>query len=353
MKKHLMKGNEAMAESAVRAGCRFYSGYPITPQTEILEYLYTRLDEVGGSCVQTESEVSGINMLLGAVAAGVRGFTSSSSPGFALYQEGISYLAAYDLPAVLVNVSRRGPGLGDLPVAQGDYWQMTRGGGNGDYCTIVLAPASVQESADLVYESFDLAEKYRHPVMVLADAAIGQMAEAVTFKELREHSIDANDFAVRGCEKDEKPRLVFNTCYADPDYDITLRKKYYAIQENEQRWEDFRVEDAEIVLVAYGVSARICKEAVKTARENGIKIGLVRPITLWPFPQKAFATLPTSVKGLLGVEISALGQMTDDIKIASSCKYPVDFVGTYFDVPQVADILKKAKEMLEKAEEMK
>lgn len=350
MKKLLMKGNEAMAESAVRAGCRFYSGYPITPQTEILEYLYSRLDEVGGDCIQTESEVAGINMLLGAAATGVRALSSSSSPGFALYQEGISYLAGYDLPAVLINVSRRGPGLGDLPVAQGDYWQMTRGGGNGDYRTMVLAPSSVQESADLVYDAFDLAEKYRHPVLILADAAIGQMVEGVRLREYREHDIDSGSFAVRGCKKGEKPRLVFNTCYTDPQYDENLRKKYQSITDNEQRWEEFQTDDAEVILVAYGVSARICKEAVKTARSRGLKLGLIRPITLWPFPRKAFDRLGDGVKGILSVEISALGQMVDDIKVACDCRYPVDFVGTYFDVPQVEEILKKAEQLLRKAE---
>lgn len=348
MKKQLMKGNEAMAESAIRAGCRFYSGYPITPQTEILEYLYKRLDDVGGQCIQTESEVAGINMLLGAVAAGVRGLSSSSSPGFALYQEGISYLSGYDLPAVLINVSRRGPGLGDLPTAQGDYWQMTRGGGNGDYLNIVLAPASVQESADLVYEAFDLADKYRHPVLILADAAIGQMVEAVTFSDSKTHDIDSSDFAVRGCKNEEQPRLVFNTCYTDPLYDVHLLQKYDTMRDAEQRWEFVKVDDAEIVLVAYGVTSRICKEAIEIARAQGLKLGLIRPISLWPFPKKAFEQLSSSVRALMSVEISAIGQMVDDIKLACDCRYPVAFLGSYFDVPQTDDIINNAKALLQK-----
>jgi 2-oxoglutarate ferredoxin oxidoreductase subunit alpha len=346
MKKQLMKGNEAMAESAVRAGCRFYSGYPITPQTEILEYLYKRLEEVDGKCVQTESEIAGVNMLLGAVAAGVRGLTSSSSPGFALCQEGISYLAGYNLPAVLINVSRRGPGLGDLPVAQGDYWQMTKGGGNGDYRTLVLAPASVQEAADLTYESFDLAEKYLHPVLILADAAIGQMAEAVSFREFKGHDVDNNDFAVRGCRHGDTPHRVYNTCYKDEAYDKNLYNLYQTMYKNEQKWEAFCIEDAEIILVAYGVSSRICKEAVKIARERGLKIGLIRPITLWPFPDKAFASLGNNVKGIISVEISALGQMVDDIKLACNCRYQVHLYGTYFDVPDVEAIIEKAQTIL-------
>lgn len=230
MTKVLMKGNEAMAEGAVRAGCKFFSGYPITPQTEVLEYLVNRLPEVGGDCIQTESELAGINMLFGAVAAGARGLSSSSSPGFAHYQEGISFLAANDLPAVLINVSRMGNGLGDLPTGQGDYWQATRGGGNGDYRCIVLAPASVQESADLTYCAFDLAEKYLHPVIILSDAAIGQMAEDVELPEMLDHDIDKFTWTVKGCKNGDKQRQIQNVFYTRPDYPDYLSSKYKLIE---------------------------------------------------------------------------------------------------------------------------
>lgn len=208
MSKQLMKGNEALAEAALRAGCRFYSGYPITPQTEILEYLAKRMDEVGGTFVQTESELAGINMLLGAAAAGARALTSSAGPGFSLNQEGISYLVAADLPAVIINVMRIGTGLGDIAQGQGDYWQMTRGGGHGDYRTIVLAPASVQENCDMMTTAFELAEKYRHPVLVASDAAIGQMVEGVELKDFVDHDIDQYDWAIRGCKAGQAPRKV-------------------------------------------------------------------------------------------------------------------------------------------------
>ena len=290
MSKQLMKGNEALAEAALRAGCRFYSGYPITPQTEILEYLAKRMDEVGGTFVQTESELAGINMLLGAAAAGARALTSSAGPGFSLNQEGISYLVAADLPAVIINVMRIGTGLGDIAQGQGDYWQMTRGGGHGDYRTIVLAPASVQENCDMMTTAFDLAEKYRHPVLVASDAAIGQMVEGVELKDFVEHDIDQYDWAIRGCKAGQTPRKVQNVYYTNPQYPEFLRSKYQAIEDNEQRWESYQAEDADVVLVAYGISSRISKEAVNMARAEGFKLGLIRPITLWPYPVKAFET---------------------------------------------------------------
>ena len=290
MSKQLMKGNEALAEAALRAGCRFYSGYPITPQTEILEYLAKRMDEVGGTFVQTESELAGINMLLGAAAAGARALTSSAGPGFSLNQEGISYLVAADLPAVIINVMRIGTGLGDIAQGQGDYWQMPRGGGHGDYRTIVLAPASVQENCDMMTTAFDLAEKYRHPVLVASDAAIGQMVEGVELKDFVEHDIDQYDWAIRGCKAGQTPRKVQNVYYTNPQYPEFLRSKYQAIEDNEQRWESYQAEDADVVLVAYGISSRISKEAVNMARAEGFKLGLIRPITLWPYPVKAFET---------------------------------------------------------------
>ena len=347
MAKELMKGNEALAEAALRAGCRFYSGYPITPQTEVLEYLSWRMDEVGGTFVQTESELAGINMLLGAAAAGARALTSSAGPGFSLKQEGISYLVAADLPAVIIDVMRIGTGLGDIAQGQGDYWQLTRGGGHGDYRTIVLAPASVQENCDMMNLAFDLAEEYRHPVLIASDAAIGQMVEGVELPEMKEHDINKFDWAVRGCAEGAKPRKIQNTYYTDPDYVEHLQAKYSAIEAKEQRWESVMVEDAEIVLVAYGISSRVSKEAVEVARSQGIKLGLIRPITLWPFPEKAFEECKAA-KAFMTVEINILGQMVDDVKLAVRNKFPVEFYGTYFGLPETDDIIAKAKEILER-----
>ena len=348
MAKILMKGNEALAEAALRAGCRFYSAYPITPQTEILEYLSWRMEEVGGVFVQTESEVAAMNMLLGASSGGARALTSSSGPGFSLSQEGVTYLAAADLPAVIVHVQRIGSGLGDISQGQGDYWQMTRGGGNGDYRTIVLAPDSVQESMELIHQAFDLAEKYRHPVIIGSDAAIGQMVEPVELPNFVDHDIDQYDWVVKGCKKGEEPKVITNTFYFDLEYDQHLREKYKAIEENEQRWESLEIEDAELILVAYGISARICKEAVKTARSQGLKLGLIRPISLWPFPDKAFENLPKSLIGFLDVEMSILGQMVEDVKLACKQAYPVEFLGAFFDVPETETIIQKAQEMIRK-----
>ena len=287
MAKVLLKGNEALAEAALAAGCRFYSGYPITPQTEILEYLSWRMEEVGGEFIQAESELAGINMVLGAAAAGARALTTSSGPGFSLKQEGISYLVAADLPAVIVDVMRIGTGLGDIAQGQGDYWQLTRGGGHGDYHTLVLAPASVQENADMMAEAFDLAEKYRHPVLIASDAAIGQMIEAVEIPKFQEHDINKFDWTIKGCKKGCEQRKIQNVYYTHPDYEGYLSEKYRQM-EQEQRYENVQVEDAEVVLVAYGISSRVCRETVELAREEGLKLGLIRPITLWPFPVKAF-----------------------------------------------------------------
>ncbi|MEG1633677.1 MAG: 3-methyl-2-oxobutanoate dehydrogenase subunit VorB [Oscillospiraceae bacterium] len=347
MSKVLMKGNEALAEAALRAGCRFYSGYPITPQTEVLEYLSWRMDEVGGTFVQTESELAGINMLLGASAAGARTLTSSSGPGFSLNQEGISYLVAADLPAVVIDVMRIGTGLGDIAQGQGDYWQLTRGGGHGDYRTIVLAPASVQENADMMELAYDLSEQYRHPVLIASDAAIGQMVEGVELKEFHEHDKNTYDWAIRGCKAGTAPRKIQNTYYTNPDYENYLRDKYASIEANEQRWESYHAEDAEVVLVAYGISSRVCKEAVNMARAQGIKLGLIRPITLWPYPVKAFEQCK-NVKAFMTVEIDILGQMVDDVKLAVGSGYPVSFYGTFFGLPEPDVILEKALALMAK-----
>lgn len=350
MSKVQMKGNEAFAESCIRAGCRFFSGYPITPQTEILEYMSWRMEEVGGAFIQTESELAGVNMAFGAASAGARALTTSAGPGFSLKQEGISYLCGSDVPAVIADVMRIGSALGDIFQGQGDYWQLTRGGGHGDYRTIVLAPASVQENADLAYLAFDLAEKYRHPVIIGSDAAIGQMAEPVELHEMREHNIDEFDWAVHGRRKGEKQRVITNVYYqmgAD-NYMTYLREKYAQIEANEQRWESVCTEDAEIVLVAYGISSRVSKEAVKVARRRGMKLGLIRPITLWPFPKKAFDALGEQVKGFLCVEMSILGQMRDDVVLACGNRRPVEDYGEFANVPSVDVILEMAGEMLKK-----
>lgn len=347
MAKVLLKGNEALAEAALAAGCRFYSGYPITPQTEILEYLSWRMEDVGGEFIQAESELAGINMVLGAAAAGARALTTSSGPGFSLKQEGISYLVAADLPAVIVDVMRIGTGLGDIAQGQGDYWQLTRGGGHGDYHTLVLAPASVQENADMMAEAFDLAEKYRHPVLIASDAAIGQMIEAVEIPEFQEHDIDKFDWTIKGCKKGCEQRKIQNVYYTHPDYEGYLSKKYEEMEQQEQRFENIQVEDAELVLVAYGISSRVCREAVETARAQGLKLGLIRPITLWPFPVKAFEEAKAA-KAFLTVEMNILGQMVDDVKLATCGKYPVDHYGSIFEIPETDGIIAKAKEMLEK-----
>ncbi len=350
MSKVLMKGNEAFAESCIRAGCRFFSGYPITPQTEILEYMSWRMEEVGGAFIQTESELAGVNMAFGAASAGARALTTSAGPGFSLKQEGISYLCGSDVPAVIADVMRIGSALGDIFQGQGDYWQLTRGGGHGDYRTIVLAPASVQENADLAYLAFDLAEKYRHPVIIGSDAAIGQMAEPVELHEMHEHNINEFDWAVHGRRKGEKQRVITNVYYqmgAD-NYMTYLREKYAQIEANEQRWESVCTEDAEIVLVAYGISSRVSKEAVKVARRRGMKLGLIRPITLWPFPKKAFDALGEQVKGFLCVEMSILGQMRDDVVLACGNRRPVEDYGEFANVPSVDVILEMAGEMLRK-----
>ena len=347
MAKVLMKGNEALAESALRAGCRFFSGYPITPQTEVLEYMSWRMHEVGGEFIQTESEIAGINMVL-CSSCWWKSIDFIIRPGFSLKQEGISYLAASDLPAVIADVMRIGSGLGNVFQGQGDYWQLTRGGGHGDYRVIVLAPASVQENADMAYEAFDLAEKYTHPVIVASDAAIGQMVEAVELPEFREHDINKYDWVIKGRKEGEEKRIIENTYYAmgADKYKEYLLKKYSDIEETEQRWESVKTEDAKIVLVAYGISSRVSKEAVKIARAKGIKLGLIRPKTLWPFPKKAFDALGNSVKGFLSVEMSILGQMVDDIKLATYEKYPVECYNEFANVPETEIIIAKAEEML-------
>ena len=307
------------------------------------------MEEVGGEFIQAESELAGINMVLGAAAAGARALTTSSGPGFSLKQEGISYLVASDLPAVIVDVMRIGTGLGDIAQGQGDYWQLTRGGGHGDYHTLVFAPASVQENADIMASAFDLAEKYRHPVLIASDAAIGQMIEAVEIPEWKEHDINRYDWTIKGCQKGNEQRKIQNVYYTHPDYETYLSNKYKQMEQEEQRYETLQVEDAKVVLIAYGISSRVCKEAVKKARETGFQLGLIRPITLWPFPVKAFEEAKEA-ESFLTVEMNILGQMMDDVRLATNGNYPVDHYGSIFEIPKTDGIIQKAKTMQKKGE---
>lgn len=331
MSKELWKGNEAIAEAAIRAGCRHFFGYPITPQNEIPEYMALHMPEAGGVFIQAESEVAAINMVYGAAGAGARVMTSSSSPGISLKQEGISYLAGAELPCLIVNIMRGGPGLGTIQPAQGDYYQATRGGGNGDYRVIVLAPATIQEACDHVQDGFDLADKYRTPVMILADGMIGQMMEAVEWKSSTIDALPEKTWATTGTKGKRKPNIV-NSLFIDPNeserHNLHLNEKYEAIKANEIRYEDAVPDDAEIFFVAYGTPARLARAAIKVLAEDGVKAGLFRPISLWPFPEQAIhdkAALP-SVKAVVTVEMS-LGQMVDDVKIAVNGQKPVGFCG--------------------------
>jgi len=351
--KVLMTGNEAAAEAAIVAGCRFYYGYPITPQNEIPAYMSRRMPEVGGTFVQAESELAAINMVYGTSAAGKRVMTSSSSPGISLKQEGISYIAGSELPAVILNVQRGGPGLGDIRTSQADYFQATRGGGHGDYRTIVLAPDSVQEMADLTRDAFDLADKYRTPVIVLADARIGQMMEPVEFKKRPKPELPPKDWALTGAKG--RPRNIVKSFYwieGDLEkFNLHLQKKYRKIEEKEPRWEEIETEDAEIMVAAYGTAARISKEALRLGREKGARIGLFRPITLWPFPTARLAQLAETTRGVLVVELSA-GQMVEDVRLSIEGKVPVDFLGRLGGaVPASTEILEKAENILQETME--
>jgi len=330
--KKLMKGNEAIAEAAIRGGCRFFAGYPITPQNEIPEYLSWRLHEVGGAFVQAESEVAAINMVYGAAGAGARAMTSSSSPGISLKQEGISYICGAELPCVIVNIVRAGPGLGGIQPAQSDYFQTVKGGGHGDYHMLVLAPATIQEAVDLVYTAFDKADKYRVPVMILGDGMIGQMMEAVELPEMKDLStIPEKKWAADGTGVG-KDRRIINSLYIQPDVLEEINHKLFAVyaemKKNETAVEEYMCEDAEIVLTGYGTVARIAKSAVHMLREKGIKAGLIRPITLYPFPDESYARIASNgiCKEMLCVELS-MGQMIEDVKLSVNGKVPVDFYG--------------------------
>lgn len=329
MAKVLMKGNEAIGAAAIAAGCKYFFGYPITPQSELPEYMSAHLPKIGGVYVQAESEVAAINMVYGAAGCGKRVMTSSSSPGIALKQEGISYIAGAELPCVIVNIVRGGPGLGGIQPAQSDYNQATRGGGDGDYKLLVYAPANIQEMVDLVQIAFDKADYYRNPVMVLGDGMIGQMMEPVEFKDMEKMDLPAQDWATTGTNNERKPNII-NSLFLAPEeleeHNIKLGKKYDLMKANEVRYETYNLEGADICIVAYGTTSRIAKAAINLLKEKGINVGLIRPITLFPFPYQQIAELPESVKDILCVEMS-MGQMIDDVRIGNEGRRPVHFVG--------------------------
>lgn len=345
--KLLMKGNEAIAEAAVRAGCRFFFGYPITPQNEIPEYMSRRLPEVGGTFLQAESEVAAINMVYGAAGAGARVMTSSSSPGISLKQEGISYLAGSELPCLIVNIIRGGPGLGGIQPAQSDYFQATKGGGHGDYRLIVLAPANLQEAVDLVMQSFDIAETYRNPVMVIGDGMLGQMMEPVEFREQPKRELPPKDWATTGA-KGRKPNVINSLSLVAEkleEHNRKIQAKYELAKQRETRWEEFGIEDADVILVAYGTTSRICRSAIARAKEAGIKVGMIRPITLFPFPEAAIARAAERGVPFLTVEMS-MGQMVEDVRLAVNGKAKVYFYGrTAGVVPTPAEILGEIKKI--------
>ena len=345
--KLLMKGNEAIAEAAIRSGCKLFFGYPITPQTELAEYMAKQMPKRGGLSLHAESEVAAINMVLGAASTGARVITSSSSPGISLKSEGISYIIGSDLPCVIVNVQRGGPGLGGIQPAQSDYNQATKALGHGDGHAIVLAPASVQEIATLVGEAFDLADIYRMPCMILADGALGQMMEPVDFEAKTERVIPEKDWACCG-HGGKRVHNIVNSLYIEPDQleKIVVERfeRYNKLKENEVKYEEYLTEDADIIVVAYGITARIAKTAVRNARKKGIKAGLFRPITLYPFPEKQLATLADKTGCFLSVEMN-MGQMVNDIKLAIECKKKVYHFGrTGGMIPSPEEILQKIEE---------
>jgi len=319
-----MKGNEAIAEAAIRAGCRHYFGYPITPQTEVAAYMAKKMPKIGGVFLQAESEIASINMVYGAAAAGMRVMTSSSSPGISLKSEGLSYIAGSDVPAFVVNVQRGGPGLGGIQPSQSDYFQATKGGGHGDYRMIVLAPASVQEMASLTVKGFNLADKYRMTAMILADGTIGQMMEPISFEDVEVETYE-KPWALTGTGMKRKHNIV-NSLYLKPDelerINFARYERYKLVEENEVMYEQYMMEDAEICVVAFGIAARVAKNAVAAARSEGIKAGLIRPITLWPFPKAALRQAADQVKAFVSVELN-MGQMIEDIRLATECTRPV------------------------------
>jgi len=344
----LMCGNDAMAEAVISAGCRCYFGYPITPQNEVTAYMAKRMPEAGGVFLQSESELAAVNMVFGAAAVGARAMTSSSSPGISLKQEGISYVAGCELPAVIANVMRGGPGLGSIGPSQSDYFQATRGGGHGDYRHIVLAPSTVQELVDMTIEAFDLADRYRNPVMVLSDGILGQMMEPVVIPKHPETHEPEKPWALTGCAGRE-PNVV-KSLYLDvlelEEHNRHLQEKYAQMEREEVRYETIETEDAEALLVAFGTVARICRSALRVLRERGHKVGLFRPITLWPFPTEALRATRDFLESYLVVEMNA-GQMVEDVRLAVEGRRPVEFYGrTGGAVMTVDEVVARLEAML-------
>ncbi len=350
MAKKLMKGAEVICESAIAANCKYFYGYPITPQNEVPEYMSKVLPKIGGAFVQAESEVAAINMVYGGAGTGKRVMTSSSSPGIALKQEGISYLAAAELPCVVASISRSGPGLGGILPSQSDYFQATRGGGNGDYKCIVLAPSNLQELSDLTQKAFYLAELYRTPSIILADGMLCQMMEPVDIKQGLYKELDNTAWSLEEGTKNRKPHIISSLHLLSDEleaHNIHLQEKYQKIRDNEQEAESYKCDDAEVVVVAYGSASRISRNAVDNLREKGIKVGLIRPVTLFPFPEDAFNNLSDNVKDLLVTEFS-MGQMVEDVKIVNNGKRTVTFYGrtggNMFSVEQVEEQILKIVE---------
>lgn len=351
MTKVLMKGNEAIGEAGVRAGCQCFFGYPITPQTEVAAYMAKVMPKIGRVFVQAESEVAAINMVYGAAGCGVRVMTSSSSPGISLKQEGISYIAGAELPCVIINIVRGGPGLGGIQPAQSDYFQATKGGGHGDYRLVVYAPASVQEMVDLIQDAFDTADTYRTPVMVMGDGMLGQMMEPVEFKDRPAKNLPEKTWAANGLKGREKHNII-NSLFLDPEecekHNIKLKAKFDEIKSKEVRYELFNCDSkCQLILVAYGTTSRICKNTIKLAEKEGIKLGLIRPITLWPFPDEAIEkVLDKTEHGFLSVEMSA-GQMVEDVELAVRGRSHVGFYGRNGGmVPSPKEILDKTREII-------
>lgn len=348
--KVLMKGNEALAEAAIRNGCLYFFGYPITPQTELAEYMAKRMPKVGGLCLQAESEVAAINMVYGAAASGVRAMTSSSSPGVSLKSEGISYMVGADLPCLICNVQRGGPGLGSIQPSQQDYYQATKANGHGDLHLFVVAPSSVQEMVSLVGRAFDVADTYRTPALLLADGALGQMMEPVDFDAAmsERRAVPEKTWATNGHGGKRKKNIV-NSLFIEPDVlekSVNERfERYKKIEENEVLYEEQNTEDADIVIVSYGITSRICKSAIEMARAEGIKVGIIRPITLWPYPKAALAKAAETAKHFLVVELN-MGQMVDDVKVATGCRRPVSFFGrTGGMLPTAEDVLDEIRKI--------
>jgi 2-oxoglutarate ferredoxin oxidoreductase subunit alpha len=345
--KKLVKGNIALCEGALAAGLHAYFGYPITPQNEIPAYMSRKMVELGKVFVQGESEIASANMVMGAAVTGKRAMTSSSSPGISLKQEAISYMAGMEVPALIVNVQRGGPGLGNISGAQSDYFQTVKGGGHGDYRLIVLAPNCAQEMYEFAYDAFDLAEKYRMPVMILADGIVGQMMEPVEFNKPQKKEFADKEWALTGC-KGREPRSIKSLLMQDgvlEKHNLDLQAKYKIIEEKEVQYEAYMTDDAEIIITAFGISSRISKSAIKLARKEGIKAGLLRPKTLWPFPSKIISSLAKDGVKFLSAELNH-GQMVEDVRLAVNGKCPVEFFGKAGGgIVSQSEILKKIKEM--------